>query len=153
MARIYVDGKNIELEAEGEELEALYFSLVRGAATAYAKEGEQVIFRIEEGRERVEQKAALFSSDQRLWRAPTVAEGRGLLRQFTNLSALARRLDVARNTVGLWIKGGPIDFYRWRYLLELVGAVLPVEHHLDMIPARGESWLESKVTALSPSRK
>jgi len=131
MVTIYQGDDTAQKVKDERLVEAVYFSLVRKKLSAVGKDGGREVFHLVDGVETNKEKAAVFSSDQRMWRRPTAEEAYGLLSQFANLSALARRLEVARNTVNAWMVRRPIGFYQWRYLLELVGAALPVEHRLE----------------------
>ncbi len=132
MKTIRLGRKKIEVESL-EDFYAKYFFFLRSGIDAVGYDDDKAeLFRIENGREQNEMRKRLFEAAA-VWKAPSVAEVRGALAQFENLSKLARRMKIDRTTITLWKRTGGVNYYRWRYICEIMGVeVAPVVNEVPL---------------------
>jgi hypothetical protein len=101
--------------------EDAYFIMARSKKSATGYIGDKEVFKLRNGEEMNEKKRAIFSDSPLTWRQPEKEEIYGLLNQFQSLGGLAKKMYLNANTVQLWKRNGRINFFVWRYIIELAG--------------------------------
>jgi hypothetical protein len=120
--------------ADPRQFETAYVYLLRTrAAEARGRDGERTLFSIRAGIERTQYRRSILYATPTAWTPPHRALVYGVLSQWPSDAALARHLDLSRNTLVDWKAKANIQYFTWTFLLGLLGIAHTPRLNIDVV--------------------